>query len=54
MLVHSRNTARAAGVDPIVVSKNMYIQSVYTSKHQIQVSKEIAELIEKIIISISF
>ena len=47
MLVHSCNTAKAAGIDPIVVSKNMHIQSVYTSRHQIEVSKEIAELIEK-------
>jgi hypothetical protein len=53
MLVDSRNTVRAAGVDPIVVSKNMYILYVYPSRHQIQLSKEIAEL-EKIIILSSF
>jgi hypothetical protein len=41
------NTAKVAGIDPVIVSKNLYIQTAYTSKHQVQVAKEIASLLEE-------
>lgn len=47
MLVHSCNTAKASDIDPIVVSKNTYIQSVCTSTDQIEVSNEIGKIDRK-------
>jgi hypothetical protein len=40
------NTAKVANMEPKVVSKNLYIQTAYNSKHQLQIAKEIAHLIE--------
>jgi hypothetical protein len=40
------NTAKVANIEPKVVSKNLYIQTAYNSKHQLQVAKEIAHLVE--------
>jgi RecA/RadA recombinase len=41
------NTAKVGGIDPMIVSKNLYIQTAYTSTHQVQVAKEIANLLEE-------
>jgi hypothetical protein len=41
------NTAKVAGIEPMVVSKNLYIQTAYNSRHQVQLSKEIASLVEE-------
>jgi hypothetical protein len=41
------NTAKVAGIDPLIVSKNLYVQTAYTSKHQVQAAKEIANLLER-------
>jgi hypothetical protein len=40
------NTAKAAGIDPKIVSKNLLIQTAYNSNHQVQVAKEVAHLLE--------
>jgi RecA/RadA recombinase len=39
------NIAKSANIDPITVSKNLYIQTAYTYKHQLQVAEEICSLI---------
>jgi hypothetical protein len=41
------NTAKVAGIEPMVVSKNLYVQTAYNSRYQVQVAKEIASLIEE-------
>ena len=41
------NTAKVGGIDPMIVSKNLYVQTAYNSRHQVQVAKEIASLIEE-------
>jgi DNA repair protein RadA len=40
------NTAKAAGLDPKIVSKNLFIQTAYTSQHQRQIANEVAQLLE--------
>src|ERR1041384_8625106 len=40
------NTAKAAGIDPKIVSKNLLVQTAYNSNHQVQVAKEVADLLE--------
>lgn len=40
------NVSKAAGIDPKVVSKNLYIQTAYNSQHQVQVANEVAQLLE--------
>src|SRR6476619_2248436 len=40
------STAKAAGIDPKIVSKNLFIQTAYNSQHQRQIANEIAELIQ--------
>jgi Rad51 len=40
------NTAKAAGIDPKIVSKNLFVQTAYSSQHQQQIAKEVAELIQ--------
>lgn len=40
------NTAKAAGIDPKIVSKNLFIQTSYNSQHQLQIAKEVAQLLE--------
>jgi RecA/RadA recombinase len=41
------NTAKVARIEPMVVSKNLYVQTAYNSGHQLQVAKEIASLVEE-------
>lgn len=40
------NTAKATGIDPIIISKNLLIQTAYNSQHQIQIANEVAQLLE--------
>jgi hypothetical protein len=40
------NTSKAAGIDPKIVSKNLFIQTAYDPQHQRQIASEIAELIQ--------
>lgn len=40
------NTAKAAGIDPKIVSKNLFIQTAYNSQHQLQIANEISELVQ--------
>ena len=40
------NTAKATGIDPKIVSKNLFIQTTYNSQHQRQIANEVAELIQ--------
>jgi hypothetical protein len=39
------NVAKAAGIDPIVVSKNLFIQTAYNSRHQEQIAKQVSQLV---------
>lgn len=39
------NTAKAAGIDPKIVSKNLFIQTAYNSQHQIQIANEVTQLV---------
>jgi Rad51 len=39
------STAKATGIDPKIVSKNLFIQTAYNSQHQRQIANEVAELI---------
>jgi RecA/RadA recombinase len=39
------NTAKAAGIDPEIVSKNLFIQTAYNSQHQRQVADEVSDLL---------
>ena len=40
------NTLKAAGIDPKIVSKNLFIQTAYNSQHQRQIANEISDLIQ--------
>lgn len=40
------NTAKAAGIDPVTVSKNLLVQTAYNSNHQVQLAQEVADLLE--------
>src|SRR4029078_5272195 len=40
------STAKATGIDPKIVSKNLFIQTAYDSQHQRQIANEVAELIQ--------
>jgi RecA/RadA recombinase len=40
------NTAKAAGIDPKIVAKNLFIQTAYDSQHQVQIAKEVGQLLE--------
>jgi Rad51 len=40
------NTAKAASIDPKIVSKNLLVQTAYNSNQQVQVAKEVADLLE--------
>ncbi len=40
------NTAKATGIDPKVVSKNLFIQTAYNSQHQVQIAYEISQLLD--------
>lgn len=39
------NTAKAARIDPKIVSKNLFIQTAYNSHHQIQIANEVSQLV---------
>ena len=41
------STAKASGIDPKIVAKNLFIQTAYNSQHQRQIANEVAELIQK-------
>jgi hypothetical protein len=38
--------AKCAGLEPKIVSKNIFVQMAYNQQHQLAVTKEISELIE--------
>jgi RecA/RadA recombinase len=40
------NTAKAVGIDPKIVSKNLFIQTAYNSQHQVQIADEISGLLQ--------
>jgi hypothetical protein len=40
------STAKASGIDPKIVSKNLFIQTAYNSQHQRQIAYEAADLIQ--------
>ncbi len=40
------NTAKAARIDPKIVSKNLFIQTAYNSQHQRQIASEVSQLLE--------
>ena len=40
------NTAKAAGIDPKIVFKNLFIQTAYNSQHQRQIANEVSDLIQ--------
>ena len=40
------NTAKAVGIDPKIVSKNLFIQTAYNSQHQRQIANEVGGLIQ--------
>lgn len=40
------NVAKAAEIDPKIVSKNLFIQTAFNSQHQLHVANEIAQLLE--------
>lgn len=40
------NTAKAAGIDPKLVSKNLFVQTAYNSQHQVQIANEISRLLQ--------
>lgn len=40
------NAAKAAGIDPKIVSKNIFIQTAYNSLHQAQIANEVADLVQ--------
>jgi hypothetical protein len=40
------NTAKVAGIDPKIVSKNLFIQTAYDSQHQLQIANEVTTLIQ--------
>jgi len=40
------NTAKVAGIDPKIVSKNLFIQTAYNSQHQRQIANQVVELIQ--------
>jgi RecA/RadA recombinase len=40
------STAKAVGIDPRIVSKNLFFQTAYNSQHQRQIANEVAELIQ--------
>ena len=40
------STAKAVGMDPNILSKNLFIQTAYNSQHQRQIANEVAELIQ--------
>jgi len=40
------NTAKATGIDPKIVSKNLFVQTAYGSQHQVQIAHEVAQLLE--------
>lgn len=40
------NTAKAVGIEPKIVSRNLLVQTAYNSQHQIQIANEVAKLLE--------
>ena len=40
------STAKAVGIDPNILSKNLFIQTAYNSQHQRQIANEVTELIQ--------
>ncbi|MFZ0514372.1 MAG: hypothetical protein WAM14_22400 [Candidatus Nitrosopolaris sp.] len=38
--------AKCAGIEPKIVSKNLFVQMAYNQKHQLAVAKQISEFIE--------
>jgi hypothetical protein len=40
------NTAKAAGIDPKIVSKNLFVQTAYSSHHQMEIASQVSQLIE--------
>jgi RecA/RadA recombinase len=40
------NTAKVAGIDPKIVSKNLFIQTAYDWQHQIRIAQEVCQLLE--------
>ena len=40
------NTAKAAGIDPKIVSKNLFVQTAYNSHHQMEIANQVSQLIE--------
>jgi RecA/RadA recombinase len=41
------NVAKASGIDPKIVSKNLFIQTAYDPQHQVLIAKEVSKLIEE-------
>jgi len=39
------NTAKATGIDPKIVSKNLFIQTAYNSQHQRQITNQVALIV---------
>jgi hypothetical protein len=40
------NTAKSAGIDPKIVSKNLFVQTAYNSHHQMDIASQVSQLIE--------
>jgi hypothetical protein len=40
------NTAKAAGIDPKIISKNLFVQTAYNSHHQMEIANQVSQLIE--------
>jgi hypothetical protein len=40
------NTAKATGIDPKIVSKNLFVQTAYNSQHQLQIVNEVTDLLQ--------
>jgi len=41
------NIAKAAGIDPKIVSKNLFVQTAYDPQHQVLIANNVSKLIEK-------
>jgi Rad51 len=40
------NTAKSAGIDPKIVSKNLFVHTSYNSHHQMEIASQVSQLIE--------
>jgi RecA/RadA recombinase len=41
------NVAKAAKIEPKIVAKNLFVQTAYNPQHQVQIAKEVSDLIEE-------